>query len=110
VRHGAANKPDGGYMDKVLIEKANELVTLDEQAKALANRIDELKGMLKDALPVGTHVLGCAVVTIKEGSNSHIDKDAVCAFFNVERNALEPFTKRTSFTSLSVKRANIKAE
>lgn len=92
-------------MDEVLIARAQELVTLDEQAKALATRIDDLKTILKDSLSNGTHILGCCVVTIKDGANSHLDKDAVCAFFNVDKDALEQFTKRSTFRTLSVKRA-----
>jgi hypothetical protein len=95
-------------MDEVLIARAQELVTLDEQAKALATRIDDLKALLKDALPNGTHVLGCCVLTIKDGSNSHIDKEAMCSFFHVSVDALEPFTKRSTFRTLSAKRATIK--
>lgn len=93
-------------MDEVLAQAAQELVCLDEQAKELATRIDTLKTILKDSLPNGTHVFGSCVLTIKDGTNSHIDKYSLCAFFKVDVDALERFTKRCSFRTLSAKRAS----
>jgi hypothetical protein len=92
-------------MDEVMISHASELASLDEQIKSLQVRADDLKEILKTSLPNGTHILGCVVVTLKDGANSHLDKDAVCAFFNVGKDALEQFTKRSTFRTLSVKRA-----
>lgn len=95
--------------DEVLISHASELAALDEQIKKAQARADDLKEILKTSLPNGTHILGCVVVTIKDGNNSHLDKDAVCKFFNVSKDALEQFTKRSTFRQLSVKRAETKA-
>jgi hypothetical protein len=94
--------------DEVMISHASELASLDEQIKSLQVRADDLKEILKTSLPNGTHVLGCCVLTIKDGSNSHIDKEAMCSFFHVSVDALEPFTKRSTFRTLSAKRATIK--
>jgi hypothetical protein len=68
-------------------------------------RADDLKEILKTSLPNGTHILGCVVVSITDGAHSHIDKEALCSFFNVKVDALEQFTVRSTCRKLTIKRA-----
>ena len=90
-----------------LISQATELASLDEAIKEMTAKAELIKTSLKAALPNGTHVLGNAVITIKDGSNSHINKEALCQFFNVTKEALVPFTSVSTYRTLSAKKANL---